>query len=41
LSASGDLGIPEELRARRKPRLMPRPSGVIQFRIADLQSAVL
>ena len=40
LSASGDLGIPdEELRARRKPRVMKRSSGEHLPRFADRQYA--
>jgi len=33
------LGIPDELRTRRKPLLMPRSDGTTQPRIADRQSA--
>jgi hypothetical protein len=39
LSASGDLGIPEELRARRKPLLWFRFDGSFLFRFADRQFA--
>lgn len=39
LSASGDLGIPEELRARRKPRFALRIVGVVRLLCAVRQSA--
>jgi hypothetical protein len=39
LSASGDSGIPGELRARRKPSLKLRNDGRFQARFADRQFA--
>ena len=39
LSASGDWGIPDGLRARRKPRPLKRFDGLPQLRSADWQYA--
>ena len=39
LSASGDWGIPEELRATRKPRMSYRTDGASLLRLADRQPA--
>jgi hypothetical protein len=41
LSASGDLGFPEELRAMRKPRKSLRSPGEYPCRYADLQIAAV